>query len=126
MDNLLLFLISIAIAFLIAHFLGRKRQIGFGWSFFFCVFLSFFVGFIITMLSRKFYNENPSPSKIKKIIGWGLIIVFSMSRLVNLVMGNNAWSLLFIEVGCVGLGVYLIELGKGRNFNKEVLTKIDV
>jgi hypothetical protein len=62
MDNsgasLLLLLIYLGVAFLIAHFLGSKRKIGFGWSFFFSVFPNPIVGLIITMLSRKIFDEN--------------------------------------------------------------------
>ncbi len=129
MDRLVLFLVFIGIAFAIAYFLGMKRQIGFGWSFFFCLFLSPIGGLIITMLSRKYYAPNPEPSFSKKVWGWILIVLFSLSgfgQLMNLGSeygGASSINALFIAIGLIGLGFYLLELGKGRNFNSEELTK---
>ena len=37
-EFLVVFIIYLGGAFLIAHFLGSKRKIGFGWSFFFSIF----------------------------------------------------------------------------------------
>jgi heme/copper-type cytochrome/quinol oxidase subunit 3 len=131
MEGLVLLAIFGGIAFAIAHFLGRKRQIGFGWSFFFCLFLSPIGGFITTMLSRKYYDPNPEPSSSKKVWGWILIVLFSLSFLVQimrLASGHgdaSALNALFMAVGFIGLGFYLIELGKGKNFNTEALTKSD-
>jgi uncharacterized membrane protein len=51
-------LLYLVFAFLIAHFLGRKRKIGFGWSFFFSIFPNPIVGLIITLLSRKTFEDN--------------------------------------------------------------------
>jgi len=131
MEELVYFAIFLGIAFPIAHFLGRKRQIGFGWSFFFCIFLSPFIGFITTMLSRKYYDINPKPSKSKKIWGWILIALCSLSllgQLNNLKSGNfseSALGTLFMTIGFIGLGYYLNELSKGKNFNIKALTKTD-
>lgn len=124
-------LIFVGIAFAIAHFLGRKRQIGFGWSFFFSIFLSFFGGLVVTMLSPKYYEPNPAPSNAKKMCGWAIIILFGLGTLGALfrTMGNDgdpkALNSLFVGVGFIGLGFYLIELSKGKNFNSEALTKVD-
>lgn len=129
MEGLLLLAIIGGFAFVIAHFLGRKRQIGFGWSFFFCIFLTPIGGFITTMLSRKYYDPNPKPSKSKKIWGWILIVFFSLSelgQLIRLGSGNSDASdvnAIFITIGLIVLGYYLIELSKGKNFNTEALTK---
>lgn len=128
-----LILIFGVIAFAIANYLGKKRQIGFGWSFFFCLFLSPFLGFIITMLSRKYYDENPTPSQGKTIIGWILIVLFSISLVGNLILLGkvppermaNILNVFFIAIGMIGLGFYLTELGKGKNFNTDALTKVD-
>jgi hypothetical protein len=133
MEGLVLLIIAGAIAFAIANFLGKKRQIGFGWSFFFCLFLSPLGGFITTMLSRKYYDANPQPSQTKKVIGWILIFLFGLSLLGNFIaLGNVApermaiqLNALFVAVGFIGLGIYLIELGKGKNFNTEALTQTD-
>jgi hypothetical protein len=131
MEGLVLLAIFGGISFAIAHFLGRKRQIGFGWSFFFCLFLGPIGGFITTMLSRKYYDPNPEPSNSKKVWGWILIVLFSLGALgqiLRLVSGYGdarALNALFMSIGCIGLGFYLIELGKGKNFNTEALTKTD-
>ncbi|MFN4255530.1 MAG: hypothetical protein ACK4Q5_11045 [Saprospiraceae bacterium] len=133
MEGLVLLLVFGGIAFAIANFLGKKRQIGFGWSFFFCLFLSPIGGFITTMLSRKYYDENPQPSQTKKVIGWILIVLFGLSLLGNFIaLGKvppermaSQLNALFLAVGFIGLGFYLIELGKGKNFNTEALTKTD-
>lgn len=56
MEIVVVLVINIAIAFLIAK-AGEKRKIGFGWSFFFCLFLSPIIGGIITMLSPKVFKD---------------------------------------------------------------------
>jgi hypothetical protein len=58
MEKLFLIAINIGICLLIAN-AGGKRKIGFGWSFFFCIFLSPIIGGIITFLSPKLF-ENES------------------------------------------------------------------
>lgn len=129
MGALLIF--ALLFAFLIAHFLGRKRQIGFGWSFFFCIFLSPIIGFIVTMLSRKYYEDDPTPSQGKKVAGWILIVLFSLSGIGGLIgaasgqASDSAINAFFMAIGFIGLGFYLIELGKGKNFNTEALTKVE-
>ena len=55
MEILIFLAINVLISFLIAK-AGEKRKIGFGWSFFFCLFLSPIIGGIITMLSPKIIN----------------------------------------------------------------------
>ncbi|MGL4363651.1 MAG: hypothetical protein ACRCSB_00410 [Bacteroidales bacterium] len=57
MKEILLLAINIGICFLIAN-AGKKRKIGFGWSFFFCLFLSPIIGGIITMLSPKVFDDE--------------------------------------------------------------------
>jgi len=59
MELIFILAINIGICFLIAK-AGEKRKIGFGWSFFFCFFLSPIVGGIITMLSPKVFDNNTS------------------------------------------------------------------
>jgi surface polysaccharide O-acyltransferase-like enzyme len=119
------------IAFLVAYFLGRKRQIGFAWSFFFCVFLSPIGGLIVTMLSRKYYDPNPQPSKTLKIVGWILVVWCSLALLGQ--SGklqsdpNNISTIngIFGVIGFIGVGAYLIQLSEGKNFNSKAITKID-
>lgn len=131
MEGLVLLLVFGAFAFAIAHFLGSKRQIGFGWSFFFCLFLSPIIGFIVTMLSRKYYDPNPAPSTAKTVWGWILIIFFSLSligqflRLANSQVNSGTLNAFFLCIGFIGLGAYLLELAKGKHFNTEALTKVE-
>jgi uncharacterized membrane protein (DUF485 family) len=49
---LLILLIDVSISYLIAKFIGESKEIGFGWSFIVCLFLTPLVGFIITMMNR--------------------------------------------------------------------------
>ncbi len=131
MEGLVMFVIFGAIAFAIAHFLGRKRQIGFGWSFFFCLFLSPIVGFIAIMLSRKYYEPNPAPSSAKTVWGWILILLISLSLIVQFLKPANGQisagsiNAIFIDIGLIGLGAYLLGLAKGKNFNTDALTKVE-
>jgi hypothetical protein len=117
------------LSILIAYFLGRKRQIGFGWSLFFCLFLSPLGGFITTMLSRKYYDSNPKPSNLMNIFGWGLIVIFTLVSIVEIQryikFPGNQRPLLGFSLGLAGLGVYLVGLSKGKNFNSSTITKMD-
>jgi len=122
-------LLLLIFSFLLAYFFGKKRQIGLGWSLFFCFFLNPIIGFIIILLSRKYADPNPEPSKPKTIAGWALIAIASIVVLggVNgLIVGfpenNNipvsmwiGW--MFFYIGLIGLGYYMVQLGKGKNFN---------
>lgn len=120
------------ICFIISYFLGKKRQIGFAWSFFFCVFLSPVGGLIITMLSRKYYDPNPKPSKTLKIIGWVLVVWCSLALLGQsgrIQSDPNNISIIngiFGCIGLIGLGAYLIQLSQGKNFNSKAITKVDM
>ena len=138
MIELLIVIVLLVIAYTIAASLGKKRQIGFGWSFFFSVFLTPVFGFIITMLSRKYYNSNPKPSLFKKVSGWILTIFFSISSINTVIYFANGglehalniggfgylYGRLF-SFGPLGLGIYLIQLGRGKNFNETSLIKTD-
>ncbi len=133
MELFLVFIIWAVIAFIIAYFLGRKRQIGFGWSLFFCFFLILppIGGLVATLLSRKHYAPNPTPSKAKKIWGWVIIVLAAMSFMGNVSMVSkgqatiSTFTVLGWCIGFIGLGFYLIELSKGKNFNSKSLTKIN-
>ncbi|MDM1085861.1 hypothetical protein [Myroides odoratimimus] len=52
MEQFIILLVLIGISALIAQ-LGKKRKIGFGWSFVLCLFLSPIIGLIITLCSKK-------------------------------------------------------------------------
>lgn len=125
MEGLVLFAILGGLSYAIAHFLGKKRQIGFGWSLFFNLCFGPIIGLIITLLSRKYYDPNPQPSKGKKIWGWILIILFSLSVAGWFVRDGNSPLTLSAGIGFIGLGIYLIGRSKGKSFNSEALTKAD-
>lgn len=57
-EVILIFILDILISFLIAYFLGSRRKIGFGWSFFFSIFPHPIIGLIITLLSQKINNKT--------------------------------------------------------------------
>lgn len=61
MEQLLILIVAIGLSALVGQ-LGKKREIGFGWSFAFSLILSPLIGIIITLFSKKkdieFINEN--------------------------------------------------------------------
>jgi hypothetical protein len=119
------------ICFLIAHFFGKQRQIGFEWSLIFCLLLTPIIGFLIIMLSRKHYQENYPPSKAKRI--WGILIsifsgymfIESWYRYASRWGTERDFVSMITFLGILLVGVYLYQLGKGKNFNIKALTKYD-
>ena len=82
-------------------------------------------------MSRKYYDPNPSPSTAKKIWGW-VIIGFCLLSLIGQIMriSKGIFDKVTIEtlsfsIGLIGLGVYLLQLARGKNFNTEALSKVD-
>lgn len=60
---LFLLVLQALLAYLIAKFIGSKREIGFGWSFFMSFILGWLIGLIFTLLSKK---EEPEFDEIDK------------------------------------------------------------
>lgn len=123
-------LIVLSFGFAIAYFLGRKRQIGFGWSFFFCIFFSPLGGLFATLLSRKYDNPDLEISNSKKIWGRILIVFFSLGIIGQLnwisdgiTSTARAMDSISLSIGGIGLGIYLIERSKGKNFSSYSLKK---
>lgn len=56
MEQVVILLFGVAISALVA-LLGKNRKIGYGWSFFFCVVTSPFIGLIIILCSKKKETE---------------------------------------------------------------------
>lgn len=52
MEQVFILLVAVGIAALVGQ-LGKKRKIGFGWSFALSIFLSPIIGLIITLCSKK-------------------------------------------------------------------------
>ena len=124
-------ILSVCLSYVVANYLGSKRRIGFGWSLFFCLTLTIIGGLIVTLLSRKDYSDAKPPSRAKIVIGWILIIFYSLSILgicIELMGGASPErieirvKMLSLAVGFVGLGIYLIKLGKSNDFNTKALT----
>lgn len=125
MQNYIGIILSLGLSFIIAKYLGEKRQIGLQWSFFFCVSLTPIIGFIITMASRKYYSDNPSPSLIKKIFGWFFVVLGVLTLLGAAMEDSYNYSPTILRIlpqlGIIGLGYYLIEIGKGKRFDKDLV-----
>ena len=127
-------ILSVCLSFVVANYLGSKRQIGYGWSLFFCLTLTIVGGLIVTLLSRKYKPDNTKPpSRVKIVIGWILIIFYSLSIIGNCIRISDSSpenreiivKMLSLAVGFIGLGIYLIKLGKSKDFNKKALTNTD-
>lgn len=131
MEQLFTLAFFIGISFVIAQFLGKKRQIGFGWSFFFCFFLTPIIGFFATILSKKGDAPNTEPSKFQKILGWSIIVLFSLSTITQVSQlfegKDDTKSLggLFMSIGIIGIGFYQLELGKDKNLSPSAMSKTD-
>ena len=119
----------IIFSFLIAEFLGKKRQISFGWSFFFCLFLSPLIGFFITIGSNHINKTRPKPSQTQRIAGILILLVSlfggatQLSSIFNEDNGGENIRYFLFSIGFSGLGYYLYELGKGKTFNDKAKKK---
>lgn len=109
-------------AFLFAFFFGRKRKIGFGWSFFLTLFSPLF-GWIAAITSKKKEDIESQPSKSNKIWGWILICITILSS-INFFANLNSSQLTISDIdqfifqfGLLLIGIYLIQIGAGKNFN---------
>ncbi|NMW21794.1 MAG: hypothetical protein HKK67_09220 [Chlorobiaceae bacterium] len=128
-DKLPLVIINTTIALLLAYYIGNKRQIGFGWSLFFFLFAPILFGLIVVLSSRQKGEQPPPFSKTIYIIGWILILFFSMTGLVNLYLlmrdGVNVYRFLGLSgaIWSVGLGYYLAQRGKSIDLNNWVSKK---
>ncbi len=56
--EILIYFIIISIITVLIALLGKDREIGFGWSLVFCIFLSPIIGLIIILLSKKSKNST--------------------------------------------------------------------
>ncbi len=127
MQLVIAFLFLLLIAWAIAHFLGRKRHIGFAWSFVFSIFfLPPLGGLIVTLLSPKLTSSPPKPSSTKRIIGWILValsvymflnVAYTLSTRGISVLPERPKPIFTPIIGLGLLGAYLIKLGKKRNIN---------
>jgi hypothetical protein len=105
-------------AVVIAYFLGKKRHIGPKWSLFFSVFLTPIIGLLLTAISPNQDAHGPKPSKFKTILGW-IMVVFFVLMFVNIILSSQnqdipPFSLLMVNVGLIGLGMYFVDTGSSQ------------
>ena len=100
------------INFLIAHFLGKKRQIGFWWSFILGFFLMPIISIFVVLSSKKNIENFYLPTKSNENWAWFLIIFGSMSlagqymAIVDKVSAPTAG--MNLAFGFILLGFYLV------------------
>jgi len=117
---------NMLIGVFIAWFLGRKRIIGFGWSFFFCC-LNFLFGLIITWMSPIYQSADLSPSTLRKVLGWLMILFGALGFwgvIYAIATGRNTESLggsLVLVPALIGGGIYLIKRSSGKSFHSRNL-----
>jgi hypothetical protein len=109
---LLIGAIVLTSALLISHFIGRKRQIGFGWSLFLSLFLTPVVGLVVMLLSKKSEEPAPLPMILIRVLGW-IVIAYFVYYARYLADGYD----LVICIGFIGLGIYMDTIGKGGRFD---------
>jgi len=117
--NLIILLaFNIIFSSIIAYYIGKKRIIGFRWSFLFSFFSSPIIGLIISISSRKktdYVNIPPSVSKKR----WGYVLItISTLGLIQIVQiylkgdtpdaVNSSYILIFMT-----WGLFLLERSKG-------------
>jgi hypothetical protein len=130
-------------SYIIAYFFGKKRRIGFTWSFLFCLLLTPVFGILIVMLSPKHYNDYYKPSIVKKITGITIMVIMAIIILLlklnyqdlntssydslNYINStnhkNNEISEIFKWLNLIGsilLGYYIYEIGKGIEPEEEL------
>lgn len=117
----MLLAIQIILSFIIGSWLGSKRTIGVFWSTFFCLTLSVVFGIIITLATQLKSDNNAyeyRPSKLRSIIGIGLIIISIIGIARNFLDGsypdNLNYITLVVAIGFMGLGIYILFPPKGK------------
>ena len=108
-QHIIVFILFVGIPFLVAHFVGRKRYIGFGWSFYFGLFFPF--GLLATFLSRSKSSPPPKPEKWKKIVGIILIIIGILGFIKHLVLISKGAPMYGIVGKVLKKGIFVQELG---------------
>jgi hypothetical protein len=142
-DPIILICVMPFYSYIIAYFFGKKRKIGFKWSFLFGLLLTPFLGIYIVMLSPKHYDEYYKPSIAKKAIGTTIMIVMAICILfqiinyqdfntysqdsLNYINSTNfktkenyeIFSWLFL-IGLFLIGNYIYDIGKGKKPEEEL------
>ncbi len=120
-ETTIISLIYIGISFLFAYFWGRKRQIGFWWSFF--LMLGFLPGWMV-MLNDHLTETDPKPEKSNEKIIVGIILMMLSTYLLYLLLKDSAekafneYLILTLTLSWFfGLGYYFFQRGSGVAFN---------
>lgn len=114
------------LSFLVAYYLGRKRHIGFGWSWFFGIFTSPLLGLIITILSPKLTTPAKPYSKTQEIIGWITAVFFGFGTILQIIklftpyVTESTYSAVSIGIALTGCGIYNVI----RNINKKSMVNV--
>lgn len=106
------------INFLIAHFLGKKRQIGFWWSFILGFFLIPIFSIFVVLSSKKNTENYYQPTKSNENWGWFLIIIGLLSLIGSYMAIQDRVSTsttgMTLAFGLILLGFYLFDLEKRK------------
>lgn len=107
-----------SLSFLLAFFIGRKRRIGFWFSFVLGILITPFIAWVPVVLSRR-REGNSAISKtnkiIRKVIGVLLILIPVFGILLNTNATKDSFITYFVAIGFVSYGIYLF-----KNSNKGV------
>lgn len=112
-------IVQATLGILVAYFFGRKRVMGIAFSFLFCLFFTPIIGFIITITSPKQTLNKREKNKISTIFGFVLLVIYGSDlfrSLNNVPSGYNSIEGIFLSLGLVVGGIYLILAGQGRSF----------
>jgi len=104
--------------FLIAYFLGNKRQIGFWWSFILGFFLMPIISIFVVLSSKKNSENHYEPTKSNENWAWILIVLGSMSLAGQYISSQEKDSISYsgknLAIGFILLGFYLYYLEKRK------------
>lgn len=107
MDVFIIVLICLIIFYGISEIFGRNKHIGRGWSFALLA-TSLIFGIIAIILSPSAKSKPTNGNQNHKVFGWISIVL----GILNIIALNP------LAVGLIVLGIYLIELSKGKVENK--------
>lgn len=127
MNPIVYVIIKVIFAYIIAIFFGKKKQIGFWFSFILIILIPI-VGLINVYLSKSINELSPQPSKLLKVSGAIILIIgmgSSISAFFKIIYFDSEYPILYgdlinIQVWSIGLfvlGIYLYNLGLGKRFN---------
>lgn len=112
-EFLLLYLVLFGLlSFPIAYFVGRKRRIGFWFSFVLGLLLTPFISWLPTVVSRKKSMDNhnsKSLNVLRKIAGVLLIIIALFGILFNSNNPKDNFISYFLGFGLLAYGIYLLK-----------------